>query len=99
MWRVIFTKQAAKDAKNLKAAGLAGKAKRLVEAVRADPFGTPPAYEGLVGSLAGLCSRRISIWHRLVYSVDATPVDYDGTSYEGTVKVVRMWTHYESVRG
>lgn len=99
MWRVIFTKQAAKDAKNLKAAGMEGKAKRLVEVVRADPFGTPPAYEGLVGSLAGLCSRRISIWHRLVYSVDATPVDYDGTSYEGTVKVVRMWTHYESVRG
>ena len=67
--------------------------------MRADPFGTPLAYEGLVGSLAGLCSRRISIWHRLVYSVDATPVDLDGTSYEGTVKVVRMWTHYEGVRG
>lgn len=99
MWRVVFTKQAAKDAKNLKAAGLEGKAKRLVEVVRADPFGTPPAYEGLVGSLTGLCSRRISIWHRLVYSVDATPVDHDGTSYEGTVKVVRMWTHYEGVRG
>lgn len=99
MWRVVFTKQAAKDAKNLKAAGLDGKAKRLVEVVRADPFGTPPAYEGLVGSLAGLCSRRISIWHRFVYSVDATPVNHGGTSYEGTVKVVRMWTHYEGVRG
>ena len=99
MWRAIFTKQAAKNAKNLKAAGLAGKAKRLVEAVRADPFGTPPAYEELVGSLAGLCSRRISIWHRLVYSVDATPVDHDGVSYVGTVKVVRTWTHYEGVRG
>lgn len=99
MWRVVFTKQAAKDAKNLKAAGLEGRAKRLVEVVRADPFGTPPAYEGLVGSLAGLYSRRINIQHRFVYSVDATPVDYDGTSYEGTVKVVRMWTHYEGVRG
>ena len=99
MWRVVFTKQAAKDAKNLKAAGLEGRAKRLVEVVRADPFGTPPAYEGLVGSLAGLCSRRINIQYRFVYSVDATPVDYDGTSYEGTVKVVRMWTHYEGVRG
>lgn len=84
MWRVIFTKQAAKDAKNLKAAGLAGKAKSLVEVVRVDSFGTPPAYEGLVGSLAGLYSRRTSIWHRLVYSVDATPVDYEGVSYEGT---------------
>ena len=99
MWRVIFTKQAAKDAKNLKAAGLAGKAKSLVEVMRVDPFGTPPAYEGLVGSLAGLYSRRINIQHRFVYSVDATPVDYEGVSYEGTVKVVRMWTHYESVRG
>lgn len=99
MWRVVFTKQAAKDAKNLKAAGLEGKAKRLVEVVRADPFGTPPAYEGLVGSLAGLYSRRISIWHRLVYSVDATPVGHGGTSYEGTVKVACMWTHCGSVRG
>ena len=99
MWRVVFTKQAVKDAKDLKAAGLAGKAKRLVEVVRIDPFGTPPAYEGLVGSLAGLYSRRINIQHRLVYSVDATPVNHGGTSYEGTVKVVRMWTHYEGVRG
>lgn len=99
MWRVIFTKQAANDAKNLKAAGLEGKAKRLVEAVCADPFGTPPAYEGLVGSLAGLYLRRTSIWHRFVYFADATPVDYEGVSYEGTVKVVRMWTHYEDVRG
>ena len=99
MWRVVFTKQAAKDVKDLKAAGLERKAKRLVEVVRIDPFGTPPAYEGLVGSLAGLYSRRISIWHRLVYSVDATPVNHDGMSYEGTVKVVRMWTHYESVCG
>lgn len=99
MWRVVFTRQAAKDAKNLKAAGLEGKAKRLVEVVRTDPFGTPPAYGGLVGSLGGLCSRRISIQHRFVYSVDAPPVDYDGTSYEGTIKVVRMWTHYEGVRG
>lgn len=99
MWRVVFTRQAAKDAKNLKAVGLEGKARRLVEAVRADPFGTPPAYEGLVGSLAGLCSRRISIQHRFVYSVDATPVNHGGTSYEGIVKVVRMWTHYEGMRG
>ncbi len=99
MWRVIFTKQAAKEAKNLKVAGLAGKAKSLVEVVRVDPFGTPPAYEGLVGSLAGLYSRRINIQHRFVYSVDATPAGYEGVSYEGTVKVVRMWTHYEGVRG
>ena len=98
MWWVVFTKQAAKDARNLKAAGLDGKAKRLIEVVRADPFGTPPAYEGLVGSLSGLYSLRISIWHRLVYSVDATPVEKDGVGYEGTVRVVRMWTHYGDVR-
>ena len=99
MWRVVFTKQAAKDAKNLKVAGLEGKAKSLVEVVRVDPFGIAPAYEGLVGSLAGLYSRRINIQHRFVYSVDATPVVHGGTSYEGTVKVVRMWTHYEGVCG
>lgn len=99
MWYVVFTKQAAKDAKSLKAAGLAGKAKRLVEVVRADPFGTPPAYEGLVGSLSGLYSRRINIQHRFVYSVDATPLEHDGEKYEGTVKVARMWTHYDGVRG
>lgn len=98
MWHVIFTKQAAKDAKKLKATGLDGKAKRLIEVVRANPFGTPPAYEGLVGSLAGLYSRRINLQHRFVYSVDATPAEHAGTKYEGTVKVVRMWTHYEDVR-
>lgn len=98
-WWGSSSKQAAKDAKDLKAAGLEGKAKRLVEVVRADPFGTPPSYEGLVGSFAGLYSRRVNIQHRLVYSVDATPVDLDGASYEGTVKVLRLWTHYEGVRG
>lgn len=79
--------------------GTGGEAKRLVEIVRADPFGIPPIYEGLVGSLSGLYSRRINIRHRFVYSVDATPVDYDNASYEGTVKVVRMWTRYEGMRG
>ena len=98
MWLVIFTRQAAKDAKKLKAAGLDGKAKRLVEVVREDPFGTPPTYEGLVGSLEGLYSRRINIQHRFAYAVDATPTQRDGETYEGTVKVVRMWTHYDNVR-
>ena len=98
MWKVVFTKQSAKDAKKLKAAGLDAKAKRLVEIVRGNPFETPPIYEGLVGSLAGLYSRRISIQHRFVYSVDATPLAENGVAYEGTVRVVRMWTHYESIR-
>lgn len=98
MWGVVFTKQAAKDAKKLKAAGLDGKAKHLVEIVRENPFETPPIYEGLVGSLAGLYSRRISIQHRFVYSVDATPLTEEDVAYEGTVRVVRMWTHYENIR-
>ena len=99
MWLVAFTKQAAKDAKKLKATGLEGKAKRLVEVVRADPFGTPPSYEGLVGSLEGLYSRRINIQHRFVYSVEAAPIERDGVSYEGVVEVVRMWTRCEGIRG
>lgn len=98
MWRIVFTKQAAKDAKKLKAAGLEKKAKRLVEVVRSDPFATPPAFEGLVGSLEGLYSRRISLQHRFVYAVDASPITVDGERFQGTVKVVRMWTHYEGVR-
>ena len=98
MWRVIFTKQAAKDAKKLKSAGLEKKAKQLVEVVRSDPFATPPAFEGLIGSLEGLYSRRISLQHRFVYTVDAAPVTVDGGQFQGTVKVVRMWTHYEGIR-
>lgn len=95
MWDVVFTKQAAKDAKKLKEAGLDKKAKSLVEVVRGDPFATPPAYESLVGILAGLYSRRISLQHRFVYQVIEEPFEKDGVRYQGTVKVVRMWTHYE----
>ena len=98
MWRVVFTKQAAKDAKRLKEAGLDAKAKALVEVVANGLFGTPPAYEGLVGSLSGLYSRRVNRRHRFVYEVIDEPVEVDGVSYEGTVKVLRMWTHYEDVR-
>ena len=98
MWHVVFTKQAAKDAKKLKAAGLEKKGKQLVEVVRDNPCATPPAYEGLVGSLEGLYSRRISLQHRFVCTVDATPITVGGKQFQGTVKVVRMWTHYEGVR-
>lgn len=98
MWRVVFTKQAAKDAKKLKAAGLEKKAKQLIGVVRADPFAAPPAFEGLVGSLEGLYSRRISLQHRFVYAVDAAPVAIDGEQFQGTIKVVRMWAHYEGIR-
>lgn len=97
MWYVEFTKQAAKDAKQLKAAGLDEKAKHLVAVVRQDPFATPPSYEGLVGSLSGLYSRRINLQHRFVYCVKPGQFERDGVMYEGVVKVVRMWTHYDRV--
>ena len=98
MWLVVFTEQAQKDAKQLKAAGLAGKAKALVAAVREDPFKVPPRYEALVGNLSGLYSRRISLQHRFVYEVIKEGIERDGALYEGAVKVVRMWTHYDGVR-
>ncbi len=97
MWEVLFTKQAAKDAKKLKGAGLDKKAKLLIEVVKADPFANPPSYEALVGSLAGLYSRRINLQHRFDYQVIQRECEKDGIMYEGTVKVVRMWSHYEDL--
>jgi toxin YoeB len=85
-WRLVFTKQAQKDAKRLAAAGLRRKAKELLEVIRENPFKTPPPYEKLMGDLAGAYSRRINIQHRLVYQVHEDL---------GVVKVLRMWTHYE----
>ena len=85
-WRLVFTKQAQKDAKNLGAAALKSKAQRLLELPAEDPYRTPPRYEKLVGDLAGAYSRRINIQHRLVYQV---------LPDIRTVKVLRMWTHYE----
>ena len=67
MYQIVYTKQAAKDIKNLKTAGLSIKAKELIEIIRNDPFKNPPPYEGLVGNLDGFYSRRINIKHRLVY--------------------------------
>ena len=86
MWRVVFSKQAAKDAKKLSASGLKAKAQSLIEVLTEDPFATPPRYERLVGDLAGMYSRRINIAHRLVYEV---------FEEERIVRVLRMWTHYE----
>ena len=85
-WRVVFTRQARKDAKKLAAAGLRPRAESLLEIVARDPFASPPRFEKLVGDLAGAWSRRINIRHRLVYQV------YEE---ERIVKVLRMWTHYE----
>ncbi|MCI9130039.1 MAG: Txe/YoeB family addiction module toxin [Eggerthellaceae bacterium] len=96
MYQVVFSKQAAKDAKKLKAAGLDAKAKQLVSIVREDPFAYPPAYEPLVGSLTGMYSRRINRQHRFVYEVIKTREERD-LEYEGVVKVLSMWTHYETI--
>ena len=85
-WTVVFTRQAQKDAKRLSASGLRPKAEKLLAILDEDPFRNPPPYESLVGNLQGAISRRINIQHRLVYQVLAA---------ERTVKVLRMWTHYE----
>lgn len=98
MYRIVYEKQAVKDIKNLKSAGLDKKAQELIEIIREEPFKNPPPYEGLVGNLKGFFSRRINIQHRLVYQVYAEPIVVDGIEYEGTVKVVRMWTHYDGMK-
>ena len=85
-WTVVFTRQAQKDAKRLSASGLRPKAEKLLAILAEDPFRNPPPYETLVGNLQGAISRRINIQHRLVYQVLVA---------ERTVKVLRMWTHYE----
>jgi len=85
-WRLLFTKQARKDAKKLAATGLKPEAQELLAVLEIDPFQSPPPLEKLVGDLSGAYSRRINIQHRLVYQVLAE---------EHAVKVLRMWTHYE----
>ena len=85
-WRLIYTRKANKDAKNIKAANLQKKTEELLALLAKDPFATPPCYERLVGNLNGAYSRRINIQHRLVYQV---------LEAERTVKVLRMWSHYE----
>jgi Txe/YoeB family toxin of toxin-antitoxin system len=85
-WGIVFTNHAQKDAAKLVSNGLKEKAQTLLAVLRESPFQNPPPDEKLVGDLAGACSRRINIQHRLVYQV---------LHAEHTVKVLRMWTHYE----
>lgn len=85
-WNVAYSKFALKDAKKLSAAGLRDRAQALLDILEKDPFQNPPPYEKLVGDLRGAYSRRINIQHRLVYEVFRK---------EKTVRVLRMWTHYE----
>lgn len=98
MYLIKYDKQAVKDIKNLKSAKLDLKAKQLIEIIRKDPLQNPPPFEALVGNLSGLYSRRINIQHRLVYEIFKEEVSDGETKYEGTVKIIRMWTHYEDVR-
>ena len=86
MWRIVFTKQAQKDAKKLASGGLRPNAEKLLDILRENPYQTPPPFEKLLGDLSRAYSRRINIQHRLVYQVLAE---------EKVVKVIRMWTHYE----
>ncbi len=85
-WTLVYTAQARRDAKKLARSGLKPQAQKLLDILARNPYQTPPRYEKLLGDLAGACSRRINIQHRLVYQIldDAR-----------TVKILRMWTHYE----
>ena len=85
-WRLVYSRQAQKDAKKLASAGLKPKAQALLELIADDPFAAPPRFEKLIGDLAGCYSRRINIQYRLVYEVHAD---------DRVVHVLRMWTHYE----
>lgn len=85
-WRLVFAKDALKDAKKLSAASLKERAQALLDVLAQDPFQNPPPFEKLVGDLEGAYSRRINIQHRLVYEV---------FKKERTVRVLRMWSHYE----
>lgn len=85
-WTMVYTRQARRDAKKLAGSGLKPKAQSLLDILQKNPWQSPPAFERLVGDLTGACSRRINFQHRLVYQV------LDDTH---TVKVIRMWSHYE----
>jgi toxin YoeB len=85
-WRLVYTRQAQKDAWKISAAGMRPRVEKLFDLLKEDPFRTPPSFEKLVGDLSGAYSRRINIQHRLVYQI---------LEKEKTVKIIRMWTHYE----
>ena len=85
-WKLIYTKQAQKDAKKISASGLRNNAQQLLTILEENPFQNPPPFEKLVGDLSGAYSRRINIQHRLVYQV---------LEEQHIVKVIRLWTHYE----
>ncbi|MEN8153828.1 MAG: Txe/YoeB family addiction module toxin [Acidobacteriota bacterium] len=85
-WKLVYTKQAQKDAKKIKTSGLKDKVIIILDILKEDPFKSPPAFEKLTGDLTGAYSRRINIQHRMVYQV---------LQKEKIVKIIKMWTHYE----
>jgi Txe/YoeB family toxin of toxin-antitoxin system len=86
IWKVVYAKQAQKDAKKLSTSGLKSKAEEIIDILKENPYQTPPSYEKLVGDLSGAYSRRLNIQHRIVYQV---------INADKIVKVLRMWTHYK----
>ncbi len=98
MFVIRFSKRAEKDKQLLKRAGLEAKARSLLSVIADNPFQNPPPYERLLGNLDVFFSRRINVQHRLVYQVFLEKVIIDGREYSGTVKIARMWTHYDNVK-
>ena len=98
MYKVKLSHKALKDLGRLKNAGLRDKTKSLLDLIAEDSLASPPAYEALVGNLSGLHSRRINRQHRLVYRFDNDSFVDEGIHYQGTVFVLRAWTHYDDVR-
>lgn len=98
MYKIVYEKQAVRDIVNLKSVKLDGKAKELIEIVRVNPFQNPPPYEALVGNLSGLFSRRLNIQHRFIYQVYSEKLIEERIEYEGTVKIIRMWSHYDYLK-
>jgi toxin YoeB len=84
-YRLVYTKQAQRDAKKIAASGLKENVIRLLKILERNPFQSPPRFEKLLGDLQGAYSRRINIHHRLIYQV---------LEKERVVKILRMWTHY-----
>ena len=98
MYKIFYTKQALKDLEKLKTANISKKAKVLIDLIRENLYQNPPRYEKLVGNLDGILSRRINIQHRLVYQVFEEGFTENGVEFQGSVKIIRMWTHYDDVR-
>ena len=88
MYRIVYRKQALKDLEKIKASNLKDKTRKLIDIIKENPYKNPPPYEKLVGDLDGAYSRRINLQHRLIYQV---------LEQEQTIKIVRMWTHYENI--